>query len=359
MSEVSLSVGPQHPGSGHFRLLVKLDGDIILEAKPDPGYVHRGVEKIAETRNYIKNIPLLERPTIIDSGHMNMAYVMAIEELQGITVPKRGWYLRCLLGELNRIMSHLYWLGIYGPFVGHLTIFMWGLGDREIFIDLAQMLTGARLTHSYIIPGGVRYDLPEGFTDKALKAVEYFERRLKEYDDMYFSNPIFTKRTKGIGVLKPEEAIALGVVGQTARASGLKVDVRKDEPYGIYDELEFEIPTYEDGDTWARTMVHAQELRISCDLIRQIVKKIPQGPYRRKAPIIVPRGESYGRVEAARGELGYFLIGQGNDKPYRLKMSTPSFRNLAAMPKLLKGVHLADMPAIYWSLDYWPVDADR
>lgn len=356
---MSISVGPQHPGSGHFRLLVKLDGDIIVEAKPDPGYVHRGVEKIAETRNYIKNIPLLERPTIIDSGHMNWAYVMAIEEIQGVVPPKRGVYLMALLGEVNRIMSHLYWLGIYGPFVGHLTMFMWSMGDRELFIDLAQMLTGARLTHSYIVPGGVRYDLPEGFEDKALKTIEYFEKRLKEYDAMYFNNPIFVKRAKGIGVLTKNDVTRLGLVGQTARGSGVKVDVRKDEPYGIYNELDFEIPTYEDGDSWCRTMVHFQELKISCDLIRQILKKMPQGPIRRKAPLVVPRGEAYTRVEAARGELGYYLIGDGSDRPYRLKMSTPSFRNLAAMPQLLKGVHLADMPTIYWSLDYWPVDADR
>jgi len=177
---LTLSVGPQHSGSGHMRLIVELDGDIILNAEPDPGYVHRGIEKIIELRNIIRSIPVIERPSIIDASNLNHAWVKAIEELQGVEPPARGQYLRCLLNEMNRIMSHLYWLSIYGVFLGHTTMFMWPLGDRELFIDLAESLTGARITYSYLVPGGVRRDLPQGFAEEAIKRTEYFEKRLDE-----------------------------------------------------------------------------------------------------------------------------------------------------------------------------------
>jgi len=174
---MTLSVGPQHSGSGHMRLIVELDGDIIINAQPDPGYVHRGIEKIIELRNIIRSIPVIERPSIIDASNLNHAWVRAIEELQGVEPPARGQYLRCLLNEMNRIMSHLYWLSIYGVFLGHTTMFMWPLGDRELFIDLAESLTGARITYSYLVPGGVRRDLPQGFAEEAIKRTEYFEKR--------------------------------------------------------------------------------------------------------------------------------------------------------------------------------------
>src|SRR6266508_4433716 len=180
---LTLSVGPQHSGSGHMRLIVELDGDIIVNVAPDPGYVHRGIEKICEVRNIIKNIPVIERPAIIDSSNLNHAYIQAIEELQGVDSPIRAKYLRSLLNEMNRIMSHLYWLSIFGVFVGHTTMFMWPLGDRELFIDLAEKLTGARITYSYLVPGGVRRDLPHGFTEEAIKRTRYFEKRLDEYEN--------------------------------------------------------------------------------------------------------------------------------------------------------------------------------
>src|SRR3989449_4879820 len=205
---LTLSVGPQHSGSGHMRLIVELDGDIILNAEPDPGYVHRGIDKIIELRNIIRSIPVIERPSIIDASNLNHAWVKAIEQLQGVETPARGQYLRCLLNEMNRIMSHLYWLSIYGVFLGHTTMFMWPLGDRELFIDLAERLTGARITYSYLVPGGVRRDLPPGFAEEAVKRTEYFEKRLKEYDRIFFNNPRFTSRAKGIGLLSSEMDIA-------------------------------------------------------------------------------------------------------------------------------------------------------
>ena len=354
-----MSVGPQHSGSGHMRLIIELDGDIIVNAAPDPGYVHRGIEKICEVRNIIKSIPVIERPAIIDSSNLNHAYIKAIEELQGVEPPPRGKYLRCLLNEMNRIMSHLYWLSIYGVFLGHTTMFMWPLGDRELFIDLAERLTGARITHSYIVPGGVRRDLPQGLAEEAVKRTEYFEKRLDEYDKIFFNNPIFTSRAKGVGVLPRSEAIALGCTGPTLRGSGVDADLRKDEPYAAYSELDFEVPTRKEGDSYSRAVVRMDEMRESCKLIRQIVKEIPSGPIRRRAPIVVPRGEAYSRVESARGECSFYMVGEGGDKPYRVRFITASYRNMAAIPVLLIGGHMADMPTAWWSVDYWPVEADR
>jgi len=356
---LTVSVGPQHSGSGHMRLIVELDGDIITNVAPDPGYVHRGIEKICEVRNIIKNIPVIERPAIIDSSNLNHAYIKAIEELQGVDAPERAQYLRSLLNEMNRIMSHLYWLSIFGVFVGHTTMFMWPLGDRELFIDLAEALTGARITHSYIVPGGVRRDLPQGFAEEAIKRTEYFEKRLKEYDKIFFDNPLFSSRSKGVGVLPKEQAIALGCTGPTLRGSGVDADLRKDEPYAAYPKLDFNIPTMNEADSFSRAYVRMDEMRESCKIIRQIVKEIPAGPIRRKAPIVLPRGEAYSRVESARGECSFFMIGGGGDKPERVRIITGSYRNMTAISAVLKGAHLADMPTAWWSIDYWPVEADR
>jgi NADH-quinone oxidoreductase subunit D len=359
LQTLTVSVGPQHSGSGHMRLIVELDGDVITNVAPDPGYVHRGIEKICEVRNIIKNIPVIERPAIIDSSNLNHAYIKAIEELQGVDPPERAQYLRSLLNEMNRIMSHLYWLSIFGVFVGHTTMFMWPLGDRELFIDLAEALTGARITHSYIVPGGVRRDLPQGFAEEAIKRTEYFEKRLKEYDKIFFDNPLFSSRAKGVGVLPREAAIALGCTGPTLRGSGVDADLRKDEPYAAYPKLDFNIPTMKEADSFSRAYVRMDEMRESCKMIRQIVKEIPAGPVRRKAPIVLPRGEAYSRVESARGECSFYIVGEGGDKPYRVRIITGSYRNMTAISAVLKGGHLADMPTAWWSIDYWPVEADR
>lgn len=359
-STLDVSVGPQHPGSGHCRILIRVDGDYIVSADPDIGYVHRGCEKIAEYRNYVSNIPHLERPNIADAIHLNWGYVLPIEELQGVEVPPRGKYISTIAAEMNRIMSHLYALAIMqGVFTGHTTIFMWAFGDRDLFIELAEMLTGARLTYSFLAPGGPRRDLPFGFEDRLLKLLDYFEKRLIEYDRIFFSNPSVVARTKGVGILKREEAVKLGVVGPVLRASGVKYDVRKVEPYGAYADLDFEIPTFEEGDSLARFLVRFEEMKQSVKIIRQALQKIPKGPIARKAPLVAPEGEATGRVESSRGEIAYMVMGDNSDKPYRVKIMNGSFRNLIALPFLVRNVHVADMPAIYGSLDYWPVEADR
>ena len=360
--KLSISIGPQHPGSGHFRIIVVLEGDIVSEAIPDPGYVHRGAEKMCEFRNFVQNVPMLERTTLPDANGIIFPYILAVEELMGIQAPPRAQYLRIISAELNRIVSHLYWLGIYGVFLGHSTMFLWPMGDRELFMDLIQTVGGTRVTPSYIIPGGARNDLPDNFKDKALKAFGYFERRLKEYDRIFFSNPLVLKRSQGVGVLKRSEAIALGITGPNLRGSGLKSDTRKDEPYSMYETLDFDIPSYPDGDCWARGMVRFHELYWSMQIIKQAVEKMPSGPFRSRLPLLTaraPAGEAVARTEAARGCMSYYVVSDGTSKPYRVRVSVPSFRNMIGIPYLLKGGHLADVPPIYWSLDYWPVEADK
>ena len=320
---------------------------------------------ISVSGSIVHDLPLFrEQFDINEENSINniiMPFSMAAEELMGIQIPPRAKFLRMIMSENQRIISHLYWLGIQGIFLGHSTMFMWPLGDRDLLIDLGQLIGGARITYSYVIPGGVRNDMPEDFPKRALKVYDYFETRLKDYEHMFFSSPLTLKRTQGVGVLPRNEAISLGVAGPVLRASGVKSDVRIDEPYNFYEDIDFEVPTFNECDTYARCMVHLIEMRQSMKIIRQCLEKIPEGPVRVK---LTPQqraqaGESYSRVEAARGAMAFHIISNGSTKPYRTKISVPSFRNLIALPRLLIGSHVADMPAIYWSLDYWPVEADR
>jgi NADH-quinone oxidoreductase subunit D len=272
-------------------------------------------------------------------------------------------YLRALTAEIDRINYTLYWLAILGIFIGHSTMFMWATADRELFVDLADMATGNRITHSYIVPGGVRNDLPEGFTDRAFKSLNYFEsKRLPEYDKIFYDNPLFRQRSEGIGVLSRADAINLGVTGSVLRASGIDYDVRKKESYDIYSELQFEVPIAKTGDSFARSMLPVNDIRQSINIIRQCLTKMPQpGQVRTKLQPNPkgPPGEANSRVEPGRGALGHYIVSDGTPKPYRHKMSVPSVRNLAAMPHLLRGARLADLPVIYWSLNIWPVEIER
>ncbi|HZD33836.1 MAG TPA: NADH-quinone oxidoreductase subunit D [Nitrososphaeraceae archaeon] len=359
---MTLSVGPQHPGSGHFRFTVKVDGDYIVECDPDPGYVHRGEEKMCEYRNFIQNIPHLERPVIHDSNNITYSYSLAVEELVKIEVPRRAQFIRAIASELNRLVYTQYWLAIYGIFLGHSTMFMWPTGDRELIIDLLEALTGARVTHAYNIPGGVRNDIPYGFKDRCMRQVSYFEKRLKEYEDIFYNNPLLRQRTEDVAILTKEDAIKLGVTGSVLRASGIPYDIRKAEPYDIYDEIDFSVQYMKTCDSFARAYVPFLDMRESCQIIKQLLDKIPEsGEVRAKLQPNPkgPPGETYRRVESGRGALGYYVVSDGTPRPYRVKISVGSFRNLLALPHLLVGSRLADMPSVYWSLNYWPVEADR
>jgi NADH-quinone oxidoreductase subunit D len=359
---MTLSVGPQHPGSGHFRFVIKVDGDYIVFCDPDPGYVHRGEEKMCEYRNVIQNIPHLERPVIHDSANITYSYSLAVEELVGIEVPRRGQFIRAIASEINRQVYTLYWLAIYGIFLGHSTMFMWPTGDRELMIDLLEALTGARVTHAFNIPGGVRNDVPEGFKDRCLGQIRHLQKRFKEYEDIFYNNPLFRQRTEGVAVLSKEDAIKLGVTGSVLRASSVPFDVRKAEPYDIYNEIDFKVQYMKTGDCFARSYVPLLDMQESCHIIEQLLDKMPaSGEVRAKLQPNPkgPPGESYRRVESGRGALGYHIVSDGTPKPYRVKISVGSFRNMLALPHLLVGQRLADMPAVYWSLNYWPVEADR
>ena len=360
---MTLSIGPQHPGSGHMRIIVVVDGDIIVSADPDVGYVHRGEEKMSEHRTFVQNVPHVERPVIHDSSNILYSYCLAVEELLGLQVPERAAYLRAILAEIDRIKYTLYWLAILGIFMGHSTMFMWTTADRELFVDLADMATGNRITHSYIVPGGVRNDLPEGFADKTVKFLDYFEnKRLPEYSKIFYDNPLFRQRSEGVGVLSQADAINLGVTGSVLRASGVDYDVRKREPYGIYSDIQFEVPIAKTGDSFARSILPIYDIQQSLNIIRQCLTKMPQPGQVRTKLQPNPRGspgEAYCRVESGRGALGHYIVSDGTPKPYRHKMSVPSVRNLSAMPHLLKGARLADLPVIYWSLNIWPVEIER
>ncbi len=359
---MTLNVGPQHPGSGHMRLIVQVDGDFIVGCDPDPGYVHRGEEKMAEYRNYILNIPHLERPVIHDSCNILYPYVLAVEEIIGVEVPERAKYVRVIASELNRCVYILYWLAIYGIFLGHSTMFMWPAGDRELFIDLLEKMTGARVTHSYFIPGGVRNDLPANFEDVCLRQVKYFEKRIKEYADIFYNNPILIHRTENAGVLSRADAIRLGTTGSVLRASGVDFDLRTKEPYDAYEELNVNTPVLKEGDSYARSKIPWLDMFESCNIIREALEKMPKSGSVRKKLKPNPKGGDvtvYKRVESGRGSLGCYIVSKSKPEPYRLKLSVPSFRNLIALPYLLKGEKLGNMPAVYWSLNYWPVEADR
>jgi NADH-quinone oxidoreductase subunit D len=321
---MTLNVGPQHPGSGHMRLIIKVDGDRIVSCDPDPGYVHRGEEKMAEYRNYITNIPHLERPVIHDSCNILYPYVLAVEELLGIEVPERAKYVRVIASELNRFSYILYWLAIYGIFLGHSTMFMWPAGDRELAIDLLDKLTGARVTHAYFVPGGIRNDFPANFEDVCIRQVNYLEKRLKEY--------------------------------------AADFDIRTKEPYDAYEELDVHTNVLKKGDSYDRSKIPWLDMLESCNIIKQALEKMPKSGSVRVKLKPNPKGgneEVYKRVESGRGALGVYIVSRSKPEPYRLKLSVGSFRNLICMPYLLKGEKLGNMPAVYWGLNYWPVEADR
>jgi NADH-quinone oxidoreductase subunit D len=359
---MTLNVGPQHPGSGHMRLIIKVDGDYIVSCDPDPGYVHRGEEKMAEYRNYIQNIPHLERPVIHDSCNILYPYCLAVEDLLGLEVPERAKYIRVIASELNRCVYTLYWLAIYGIFLGHSTMFMWPMGDREFCVDLLEAMSGARVTHSYFVPGGVRNDVPANFEERCLRQIDYFEKRLKQYEDIFYQNPVLKQRTEGTGVLSRMDAIRLGTTGSVLRSAGVDFDVRKKEPYDVYDNLDFQTQVLKEGDSYARSRVPYLDMLESCRIIKDALKKMPKSGSVRIKLKPNPKGgneEVYRRVESGRGSLGMYVVSDGKPEPYRIKISVGSFRNLICMPYLLKGEKLGNMPAVYWSLNYWPVEADR
>lgn len=361
--ELILNMGPQHPSThGVLRLIVTLDGENIVEVQPDIGYLHSSVEKMMEARTYLQNIALVDRGMDYLSAMANEeVWVLATERLAKIDVPERARYIRTIMLELQRISSHLIWWGTFGIDLGAFTAFLWAMRERERIMDLFESSTGGRLHHVYFRIGGINEDLPDGWTDRCVEFCDYFMARLPEYDQLVTGNPIFLARTQGVGVLPREKAIAMGASGPVARASGIAYDVRKAHPYEVYERMNFEIPVRTEGDCFARYAVRLEEMRQSVKIIRQCVEQMPSGDIRSKVQVAlkVPKGEVYARTESPRGDLGIYLVADGSDKPYRVKIRAPAFSNLYALTEMMRGWKVADVIAILGSIDIVLSDVDR
>jgi len=365
--ELTISMGPQHPAThGVLRFIIKIDGEIVRSVVPDIGYLHRGIEKIAEKVGYIGFQPYTDRVDYVSAMTGNHAYALAVEKLAGITVPRRAEFLRVIAAELNRISSHLIMTGCVAMDMGAFTPFVHALREREKVNDLFEMMCGARLTYNYIRIGGVSYDVPDGFKEKCLDFLDHFVPFIDEFNRLISFNKIFVERLANVGVISKEEAIAYNLVGPNLRASGIKWDLRKDIPYSVYPELEFDVPVGTGGagtvgDSLDRYMLRVNEMRESARIVRQAVKMLPEGETKAKgvARVRPPAGEIYVRTESARGDMGYYLISDGSDKPYRLKIRTGSFSAMSIIEKITPGMMVADLVAFISSLDVVAPEVDR
>ncbi|MCC6442049.1 MAG: NADH-quinone oxidoreductase subunit D [Armatimonadetes bacterium] len=360
--EIQLNMGPQHPSThGVLRLMLTLDGEVVVEAVPDIGYLHRGTEKLAELRNYVQFITLTDRLDYITAMMNNMVYVQAVEKLLGLVPTERAEFIRVVCCELNRIASHLLFIGTFGLDVGASTPFLYCFREREKILDLFEMLCGARLTYSYFRIGGLSADLPPGFVETTRQFVKELPRTLDENDELLTFNKIFLARTQQVGVLAPEEAVSYGVSGPPLRASGVPMDVRKDDSYSVYDRFDFKVVTCPEGDCFARYRVRVDEVRESLKIVEQALDMIPDGEIMTKVPKTIrpAAGEAYARVESSRGDLGCYIISDGSSSPYRLKWRGPSFVNLGVIAHMIKGWKVADVVAILGSIDIVLGEVDR
>ena len=360
--EYNINMGPQHPSThGVLRLVVSLQGEIVKSLKPHCGYIHRGIEKMCEKDTYPQIIHLTDRMDYLSAHINNHAVCLLVEKALEIDVPERVAYIRTIIDELNRIASHQLWWCSFGMDLGGLTCYFYGLRDREKILDIFEQSFGSRLLHSYYTPGGLMMDIHPDFQKNVKAFIKYFRKKIKDYDDILTGNVIMHERTKGVGVLSKEDAISYGVTGPSGRASGFACDVRKHHPYGVYAKADFKEVLGTDGDTFTRYMMRMYEMRESMKIIEQLIDNIPAGDYtaKMKAVIKLPAGEYFQRVEAARGELGVYVISDGNKTPYRMKFRSPNFSNLSALDHISRGVKIADLVAIGGSLDYVIPDIDR
>ena len=360
---VTINLGPQHPSThGVFRLRVTFDGEVVLDVEPVFGYLHRGTEKLAESRTYVQIVTLTDRMDYIASMSNNLAYVRTVEKLAGIEVPERARYIRVISAELQRIASHLmatgFLLNDLGAFA---TPLMYCFRERERILDLFEMLCGARITLSYMRPGGLLQDAPEEFWPALNRVVEDLPGYLDELENLITGNEIVLTRTRGVGVLNAEDAIDCSVSGPLLRASGVQWDLRKADPYEVYDRLDFDIPIGVDGDNFDRYIVRIQEMRESVKIIGQCVEQIPDGPVRAQTPFFVraPVGEAYSAVEGPKGELGFYMVSDGGISPYRCKVRAPSFMNLTPLRQMLMGGKMGDLITTFGSVDIVLGEVDR
>jgi len=359
-----LYFGPAHPGSGNFGVKLKITGESVVSARADPGYLHRGFEKLMEYRTPLQNAVLSDRICVLEALNWNLIHAEAAEELMGIEPQERAKYIRVIMAELSRIQSHIIWFGAFCMGTGFDTGFKLAFGYRDYILDLFEEVTGGRVYPAgYICPGGVRRDLPQGSGTRILETLNKIE---KTVGVEALENPVLLSRAKDVGILKLEDAIGLGATGPVLRASGMKTDVRKDDPYEVYDRFEFDVPVKDEGDAYARYLVGMEEIKQSARIIKQALEGLPEGeiiaPTLKKLKLTtkIPAGEVYVRNEVARGEAGIYMCSDGSDKPYRVKIRGPSFLHMIpVLEHLLIGAQIADVPAIYWSLNVCPADLDR
>lgn len=366
--EMVLNIGPQHPSThGVLRLKVRTDGEIITGITPVIGYLHRCFEKHCENVTYEQVIPYTDRCDYIAAMNNNFGYAVAVEQLMDIKVPDKVEHIRVIVAELNRIASHQLAVGTFGLDVGAFTPFLYCFRDRERILDLFEMLCGARLLYNYIWVGGVSHDLPVGWVEKAYEFLDYFEPQIEEYNNILTFNKIFIERAADVGVLPPEVAISYGITGPNLRGSGVKWDLRKNDPYSIYDQFEFDIPIGTGamgtvGDCWDRYYVRIREIEESAKIVRQALDQLPRdGDVHEALPkkIRPPKGQIYARTETPRGELGYYIISNGKPVPFRLKMRSPAFTALSCIDEIGRGWMISDVLAILGSLDIVLGEIDR
>jgi len=382
-----LNMGPQHPSThGVLRLLLEIDGETIVRIRPDIGFLHTGIEKTCEAKFYQQVVPLTDRIDYLCPMTNNFTYVLAVEKLLGLEVPPRAMWIRLMLNELTRICSHLVWLGTHAMDIGAMTVFLYCFREREEILKMFEMVAGQRMMTSYIRVGGVSMDLPLGFLDYIKNFAGYFPARIEQYSDLLTNNPIWTGRTQGVAKITQQDAIDLMLTGPTARGSGVDWDLRRDMPYGGYEQLEFKVPVATEGDVFARYVVRMEELRQSISMVKQAIARLPEGPVKADAPKVVlpdrekmktqmeslihhfkivtegftvPEGEVYQGVESPRGEMGYYVKSDGTAKPYRVHMRSPSFANLNALGVMCEHNLLADVVAAVGSIDVVLGDVDR
>lgn len=353
--EMQLNIGPHHPSThGVFRVLLTIDGEIITKAEPVIGYLHRGTEKLAEDLQYTQIIPYTDRMDYVSGMTNNYVFVHAVETLMGIEVPERAEYLRVLAMELNRIASHLVFWGTFLLDFGATTPYLVAFREREVVLNLLNELSGARMTFNYMRIGGVKWDAPPGWIEKVKEFVPYMREQLKTYDELATGNEIFQSRMKGVGTYTAEEALQYSLSGPNLRCTGVEWDLRKNEPYSVYDRFDFDIVTEESGDVWARYLVRTREIEQSLRIIEQAIEQMPKdGPIMAKVPKVIkpPKGEVYVRIESPKGEIGCYICSEGKNKPYRVKFRRPSFYNLQILPKILVGENISNLIPILAAVD--------
>jgi NADH-quinone oxidoreductase subunit D len=361
--EMILNIGPQHPSThGVLRVVLELDGEMIIRAEPVIGYMHRAAEKLAEYRDPRQVLVLMNRHDWLSAFNNELGWIIAVERMLRVEVPERAQWIRTMMAEWNRLLNHLMFTGSYPLELGAMTPMFYAFREREMIQDLMESATGARMHHSYVRVGGLKDDLPRGFLKHSGEVLKWVRRKLRDFENLIMGNEIIHVRTKGIGALPPEVATAYGCSGPIVQASGIPMDSRKDEPYEKYAEVEFDVPVGSTGDCYDRLWVLIQRMWESCKIVEQCMDRLPPGQHvSPKLPkkVKVPEGEIYVRTENPLGLMGYYVVGDGGDFPYRLKMRTASFSNVAMIPAILPGTLLPDLIAILGSVFFVVGDVDR